>query len=293
MKLITVFTPTYNRSLTLKRCYDSLVRQTSYNFIWQIIDDGSTDNTEEVVRQFINENKIKIIYVKKENFGKASAINKSLDITTTELWVCLDSDDYFFDTAIETYEKLYRLIEYEDLICGLLSLRSKKNGEPMNGIDIPHNVVYETQFNIRYRLHIKPEYVQVYKTRIINKYRFPIFEGEKYIPLSYMQDQIDQRYKFLIFHDPSMVCEYRNDGITKNHKQLVKNNPKGYTAFKKQQINMTSNLIFKIKACITYDTGCILSKNIKAIVLNSPQKILTTLLTPFGLLDYILRYKKL
>ena len=63
MKLITVFTPTYNRASTLRRCYDSLVKQTSDNFIWQIIDDGSLDETETVVKHMIDEGKSSISYL--------------------------------------------------------------------------------------------------------------------------------------------------------------------------------------------------------------------------------------
>ena len=102
MKLITVFTPTYNRENTLRRCYESLIMQTSKNFVWQIIDDGSSDGTEELIHNFIADEKIEIMYIKKQNGGKVSAINKSLEITKTELWICLDSDDYFFPDAIAT-----------------------------------------------------------------------------------------------------------------------------------------------------------------------------------------------
>ena len=70
MKLITVFTPTYNRAYILKKCYDSLVVQTSENFVWQIIDDGSTDNTRDLVEQFVSDGKIEIEYYYKENGGK-------------------------------------------------------------------------------------------------------------------------------------------------------------------------------------------------------------------------------
>lgn len=290
MKLITVFTPTYNREKTLGKCYESLVAQTSKNFVWQIIDDGSSDGTEELVEDFIKESKIEIVYIKKTNGGKVSAINRSLEITNTELWVCLDSDDYFFSNAIEIYEKLYTQIKNEPNICGLFSVRSNPDGSPMMGIDIPKELVTETQFNLRYKYKIEPEYVQVYKTGIVRQYKYPLFEGEKYVPLSYTQDQIDQKYKFFIFHEPTMVCEYQVDGITKNQKNLVKKNPKGYTEFKRQQIEIAPNLLFKLKACITYDTGCILSKNKKGVI-DSPSRILTLLCFPLGWLDYKIRYK--
>lgn len=292
MKLITVFTPTYNRENTLRRCYESLIMQTSKNFVWQIIDDGSSDGTEELIHNFIADEKIEIMYIKKQNGGKVSAINKSLEITKTELWICLDSDDYFFPDAIATYEKLYPEIRNKKNICGLFSVRSNPDKSPMQGYDIPENILYDTQFNLRYKYKIAPEYVQVYKTKIISKYRFPIFDGEKYIPLSYMQDQIDQCYKFFVFHEPTMVCEYQENGITHNQKRLVKNNPKGYTEFKRQQIIFSPNLVFKIKACITYDTGCILSNEIKKIFL-SPCISLTMICFPIAILDYQLRYKKI
>lgn len=292
MKLITVFTPTYNREKTLNTCYESLLSQTSKNFVWQIIDDGSTDNTEELVNSFIAQNKIDIVYVKKPNGGKVSAINKSLQLSNTELWVCLDSDDYFFPEAIAAYEELYEQIKDKPEICGLFSVRSNPDGSPMMGKDIPADLIYETQFNIRYKYRVEPEYVQVYKTAIVNQYMYPLFEGEKYVPLSYTQDQMDQEYRFLVFHKPTMVCEYQSDGITKNQKRLVKRNPKGYTEFKRQQIEIAPNLLFKLKACITYDTGCILSGNLKG-VLKSPSRVLTTVLLPAGWLDYLLRYKNL
>ena len=74
-------------------------------------------------------------------------------------------------------------------------MRSNADGTPMQREGIPHCLVYETQFNIRYKFHIQPEYVQVYKTEVIKNYRFPLFQGEKYVPLSYVQDKIDQKYK--------------------------------------------------------------------------------------------------
>ena len=68
---ITVFTPTYNRAYTLRRLYESLRKQTQYDFEWLIVDDGSTDNTESLVQEFIRENSLfNIRYVKKENEGK-------------------------------------------------------------------------------------------------------------------------------------------------------------------------------------------------------------------------------
>ena len=74
-KFITVITPTYNRATNLRSLYRSLLSQTNNNFIWLIVDDGSTDDTNNVVSAYVAEKKIQIKYIKKENGGKHTALN--------------------------------------------------------------------------------------------------------------------------------------------------------------------------------------------------------------------------
>jgi len=251
--LLTIFTPTYNRIKHLSLCYKSLINQTNQDFIWQIIDDGSTDDTEETINKWISENKINIEYFKKNNGGKVSAINESLKISYTKLWVCLDSDDYFVNTAVEAIFSKYELIKGKEDICGIFALRSDKELQPMNKKKLPKNLLFENQFNIRYKYKIEPEYVQIYKFDIIKNYPYPIFENERFTPLSYVQNLIDQKYKFLLVSEPLMVCEYIDDGITKNHKKLVLNNPKSNMLFAKQMISLSNNIFVKLKYILIYN----------------------------------------
>ncbi|PAV31093.1 hypothetical protein CIL05_00075 [Virgibacillus profundi] len=293
--LITVFTPTYNRSNNLITCYQSLIEQTNKNFIWMIIDDGSTDETEEVVKKFNKENKINIEYIKKENGGKASAINLSLKKCQTELWVCLDSDDYLTLDAIEVIASKYEQIKGDPKKCGLLALRTDPSGEVMNNQKrIPPGIKYSTLQYIRYNLGIETEYAFVYKTEIIKKFPYPIINGEKFIPLSFIFDQIDLKYKYLIIQDDIMVSEYLEDGITRQKVSLIKKNPKGYSLHNKQRIQLAPNIILKIKAIILYGLGCILDQDSNALscLNNSPAKILTVCLYPISYLIYIRKYKK-
>ena len=68
--ILTIFTPTYNRAHTLPRTYESLCRQNCKNFIWLIVDDGSADNTAELVRDWQSRaNGFEIQYIYKENGG--------------------------------------------------------------------------------------------------------------------------------------------------------------------------------------------------------------------------------
>ena len=101
MKEITIFTPTYNRLYSMKRLYRSLINQTNKDFIWLIVDDGSTDKTEEYVREWINNNKIEIRYLYQKNQGKQVAHNLAVENCNTDFFICVDSDDYLTNNAVE------------------------------------------------------------------------------------------------------------------------------------------------------------------------------------------------
>jgi glycosyltransferase involved in cell wall biosynthesis len=101
MKLLTVFTPTFNRAYCLEKCYKSLVNQTCYEFVWLIIDDGSTDQTKVLVEKWKKEEKVEINYIWQENQGMHGAHNTAYEQIDTELNVCIDSDDYMPEDAVE------------------------------------------------------------------------------------------------------------------------------------------------------------------------------------------------
>ena len=79
MKELTVFTPTYNRAYTLGRLYESLCRQSNKNFEWLVVDDGSKDGTEELIKSWQSEEKISIRYIYQENGGKRRRVPDSWD----------------------------------------------------------------------------------------------------------------------------------------------------------------------------------------------------------------------
>ena len=90
MKRLTIFTPTYNRAYILPKLYESLCVQTCQDFEWLIVDDGSTDNTQELVKEWIEDKKISVRYVYQENRGKMQAFNKAVSLSESELFVCVD-----------------------------------------------------------------------------------------------------------------------------------------------------------------------------------------------------------
>ena len=91
--IVTILTPTYNRCDKLKDLYQSLLGQSNKDFIWFIVDDGSTDKTEEAVVAWQDNSPLRIVYKKKPNGGKHTALNYSYQYIETPLTFIVDSDD--------------------------------------------------------------------------------------------------------------------------------------------------------------------------------------------------------
>ena len=110
MQTLTVFTPAYNRAHTIGRTYKSLCSQKCKDFVWLIVDDGSTDNTAELVKDWMSkDNGFEIQYIYKENGGMHTAHNVAYRNIHTELNTCIDSDDALSENAVE---KIMALCQY-------------------------------------------------------------------------------------------------------------------------------------------------------------------------------------
>ena len=146
MKTLTIFTPTFNRAYTLHKCYESLKRQTSKDFVWLIIDDGSSDNTKELVDKWINENEVEIRYYYQKNQGMHGAHNTAYKLIETEINTCIDSDDYMTDDAVEKIVNFWNKNRKRGL-AGFVALDAYQNGEVI-GTRLPENIDETTYFDI-------------------------------------------------------------------------------------------------------------------------------------------------
>lgn len=289
-KQITVVTPTYNRAYILGKAYESLKEQTNKSFIWMIVDDGSTDNTRELVNKWKNEKEIEIVYLAKKNGGKASALNLSLDNVKTKYYVCLDSDDIFNNMAVEKALDELSRIENDISCCGVISLRVNKLGKPIGGKHIPNNISYIKTWELEDKYNIHSELTCFYKTDIVKKYYFPEINGEKFISPEYQGFEISRKYRYFVSQIPYCICEYIEDGLTKNKIDIIKKNPKGYTLRIRQSFECSEKFLVKSKKCLMYISGSILSKD-KNFIKNSPHKVMTILYIPLGILAYFIRFK--
>ena len=135
MTSLTIFTPTYNRAYTLPRLYKSLCQQTAQDFEWLVVDDGSTDETQMLFNTWLEEGKIPIRYITKENGGKPSAYNIAAKEAKGELFLCVDSDDYLVDNAVEkvlnNWETTDEYKEYDGKpVIGQLYFKGYQNNTP-------------------------------------------------------------------------------------------------------------------------------------------------------------------
>lgn len=167
-KLLTVFTPSYNRAKLLPRLYESLCRQSSSNFLWLIVDDGSSDDTRELVNSWINQNRVQIKYVYQENHGMHTAHNTAYQLIDTELNVCIDSDDYMTDYAVEFIENFWKTYKSEKY-AGFIGLDKYMNGGII-GTSFPAGMTDTTLLDL-YESGGKGDKKLVYRTEIIKKDR--------------------------------------------------------------------------------------------------------------------------
>lgn len=276
---ITVFTPAYNRAHTLPRTLESLKKQSNKDFVWLIIDDGSTDNTSQLVEQWLDDDYgFRIQYIYKDNGGMHTAHNVAYQNISTELNVCIDSDDCLADNAIQKILNLWDNIDHNKY-AGIIGLDADLDGK-LIGKDFGN--LTETTLSGYYKQGGLGDKKLVYRTDVINKYpEYPVFEGEKYVGLNYKYILIDQEYKLFVLNDVLCNVEYQLDGSSNNMWKQYYTNPKGFAFLRKFYMQYNTSLKRNVMDAIHYVSSSKLSKN-KHYVKESPKKILTILMIPFG-----------
>lgn len=287
-KLITVFTPTYNRSYTIHKCYESLKRQTCKDFEWLIIDDGSNDNTKELVDKWIQENdEFKIRYIYQENQGMHGAHNTAYLNINTELNVCIDSDDYMPENAIEIIKSIWESVKDNKDISGIAGLDAYENGKII-GMKFPEGLKKSSLFNFFYNKKITGDKKLVYRTELTKKYPYPLYKGENYVGLAYKYYKLDEKYELALINEVLCIVQYMEDGSSLNMFRQYRKNPRGWCFYRVENLKLSmGNFRYKFIQCIHYVSSSILSKN-KRFLLESPKKGLTLIAIPFGVCLYFL-----
>ena len=275
MATLTIFTPAYNRAHTIGRTYESLCRQTCKDFEWLIVDDGSKDNTRELVEGWIAKNKIPIRYIYQQNQGMHGAHNTAYRNITTELNTCIDSDDYMPDDAVEKIITFWQT-HGSDKYAGMVGLDIDDKHKQIIGKPFPEDLT-ETTLSGYYAAGGSGDKKLVYRTDVINNYpEYPLFDGERYVGLGYKYQLIDQSYKLLTINTPLAIVEYQIDGSSMNMYRQYWNNPNGFMFMRCNDMKYCRGFKRKFESCIHFISHAIRAKKMNAIS-TSPLPFLTSL----------------
>ena len=297
---ITIFTPTYNRGYTIKNLYKSLLKQKEKNFEWLVIDDGSTDNTKQIVHELIKKNELNLRYLYKNNEGKYKAINDAVEIAKGELFIIVDSDDYLEDNAIEIIKKYYNEIKGNDEFIGVVGLRGNKNGDvytaylnEKNCKNKYYNLKYlDADFiDYRYKYKISVDRAEVCVTKYLKNFKFPEISNEKFMGEGYLWNMIaEANYKFRYFNEVVYITEYLEDGLSHNIKKVLQNSPINEMTCCNQITGINRiPLKNRIKASINYYRyGKLASLTMRKLFKSSKNKILSVVTIP---ISYIFKIK--
>ena len=280
-KLLTIVTITYNRSNVLKELYQSLLNQTSMNFKWLVIDDGSEDGTSDYINTIAKSNNLfQISLVQNKNIGKYKEINRVLSMINTTLTIFIDSDDYLVSNGVDMIEHTYQKYCKNHEIGSFIFERGDGNEQiPMHKID-------REFIDRRYYYLVKHkkygDYSDVFVTDAVKEFRFPEFENEKFMSEGPLYYWFSKKYLSVFVPKILTVGAYRNGGLTKNIRRNQIKNYNGTLYETNLYLGRDTPLFFRIKEATLYNYVSLYSPKSysSAVSLSDHKSILLLTLIP-------------
>lgn len=270
---LTIVTPTYNRRHKISDLYKSLQSQTLLDFEWIIIDDGSEDNTSEIVKQWIENSEFRIRYFYKENGGKHTAINYALKIIETELTFIVDSDDILTEDAVETILRYHNRYSEEQQLCGYSFLRAYPDGK-INGKEFTPNELVASYIETRVNKDDTfADKAEVFKTKCLKEFPLPEFQGEKFLGEDIVWIRMAREYMMVHINRAIYIGNYQEDGLTKNRRKNNIKSPCGCMHRAREFMLPDIKRKHRIKAGLQYVIyGKFANINVIKLVKDSPNK---------------------
>lgn len=289
MKTLTIFTPTFNRAHTLIRTYDSLCRQTLKDFEWLIVDDGSTDNTHDIINKWKQEANFEINYIYKENGGLHTGYNVAIQNINTELCMCCDSDDYLPDNAVEIICDTWKRYG-SDKLAGIIGLDyiSDKN-IPIGG-PFPEPIYKTYHFlDITPKLKHRGDIKMVHRTEILKPHvPMPTIAGEKNFNPIYIFMKVDPSLEYIILNKNLCFVDYQPTGMSANIFYQFRNSPHSFAELRKLKLGHPRvSLKRKFLDAAHLVSSALIAKDF-TIFNNTPQRWLCALAAPLGFIIYLL-----
>ncbi len=282
--ILTVFTPAYNRADLLERCYKALQKQTDKDFVWIVVDDGSKDNTQDQVLKWIDENNdFDIKYYYKENGGLHTAYNLAVEHMSTELCVCIDSDDYPSDNCVELIKKCWANRDKSKDYAGIFGLNYTPEGRVIGGEIGKYKEIDIVDWTLGKYPVDKGDKKLVVRVDLY-KQGFPmtVYEGEKNFNPNYVNILSGMERPYISLNECLCYVDYQQTGMTNNMLWQYYNSPNSFAEIRLLYLSFSkAPILFLIKHCIHYDSSCILAKR-KGFIKRCPHHLLASLCLPFG-----------
>lgn len=249
--MLTIFTPTYNRAYILPRLYDSLLTQTNSDFEWIVVDDGSQDNTADLLRQWSSQGKIRMRHVTQPNGGKHTAINLGVTMAHGELFFIVDSDDRLAPDAVDKVLSHWNVVRDDPRYGGMSGVRVTPDGHRIGG-SFPSHILDASSLHLRTRLHVGGDLAEAWRTDLMRRFPFPVFGDERFLTEAYVWDQIACDHILRYTDEPIYICEYLPDGLTAHMTRLRHSNPIGTINYYARYTRMPVPFKEKIKGAVNF-----------------------------------------
>ncbi|MDO5571242.1 MAG: glycosyltransferase family A protein [Bacteroidales bacterium] len=252
--MISILTATYNRASLLPELFKSLVLQIDQDFEWIVVDDGSTDNTVDVLKGFVDQDVIPINWISVPNGGKHRAINKAVNMAKGEFCFIVDSDDRLDYNAVNLINYNWNQVKNKKHYAGVVGLKALFSGE-VTGTPLkylPKRAINTDLLSYRMKYKIEGDRAEVFKTDVLKEFPFPEYENEKFCPEALVWNRIAQKYKMRYFNDIIYFCDYLPDGLTAKIVRLRCENPTASTVHYSELYHYNIPLTQKIKAAINF-----------------------------------------
>lgn len=286
MKSITVFTPTYDRKHLLPRLYESLKNQTVKDFVWLVIDDGSTDGTENLVRSWQQENIIEIQYHYKENGGMHTAHNTAYALIITELNVCIDSDDYMPADAVEVILKCWGEVLEKENFSGIIGLDSTTERKII-GSRMPEGQTAGSHYDLYFKYKATGDKKFVLKTSEVKLHPpYPEYKNEKLVPLGILYIMMGDEKQFVFLDEVICIVEYQEAGSSHTIVNQYKQSPRGFAYSRKIQLRYPNNVKTQFKNYVHLISSSFFAKDFH-LAFEGVNPLITLLIYPFGILFHL------
>lgn len=259
--------------------------QTSSDFYWLVVDDGSTDDTQALIASYAEASVFPIRYIKVENGGKQRAHNVAVENCDSPLFLCVDSDDWLVSQSVQRLIEKWDSIDDKDAYSGIVFMKGGDEETPL-GTWLPRTISKSTLSGLYSHHGFKGDSGLMFRTEVLKQYPYRVVPGEKFIAESYVYIQIDRKYELSLLHEILCICEYLPDGYSRNMRKITKENPQSYALLKRQAIEFDTKVIDKYRDTALFLVGYMLAKK-KNGIKDAPSSALAVLAYPLAV---FLRY---